>query len=38
MAGEAFREFMRVCLHAVNDDADENNAHEQGNDQFLPHS
>jgi hypothetical protein len=37
MAGEAFLKSMRVRLHAVNDDADENSANQQGNDEFLPH-
>lgn len=30
VAGEAFLKFMRLCLHAVNHDADENTAEEQG--------
>jgi hypothetical protein len=37
MAGEAFLKCMRVPLPAVNDDADENNAHKQDSGRFLPH-
>jgi hypothetical protein len=37
MTGEAFLKFMRLHLHAVDHDADENSANQQDNDQFLPH-
>jgi hypothetical protein len=37
MTGEAFLKFVRLNLHAVDHDADENSAEQQRNDQFLPH-